>query len=97
MEKIRLEKLEELPDAEHPGNIKVGFLRVGLIPREPEVGECFWLLTEQKAPSFRTSTVTEIIDKDTFRTVNSIYRIERDIKTYQQFRDPDEDPMLYPD
>jgi hypothetical protein len=67
--KIKLTKLEELPNAFHPHNIEVGYEKVGDYFDDPKVGECFWV-----GPSWSTSTVIEIISIDTFRTLNSIYK-----------------------
>jgi len=71
--KIKLTKLEELPDARHPYNISVGYekeLNVSELDK-PTVGERF--------PSntwWSTSVVQEVIDEHTFRTYNSIYKWE---------------------
>lgn len=67
--KIKLEKLEERLDAKHPDNIQVGFKKIGEMIDFPRLGNCFWV-----GKSFRTSVVEEIIDINTFKTVNSIYR-----------------------
>jgi len=67
--KIKLEKLNELPDAKHPNNIDVGHVVEGEFNAEPNVGECFWV-----GDYWRTSAVQEIIDANTFRTYNSIYK-----------------------
>lgn len=67
--KIILEKISELPDAMHPNNIEVGHLQTGELISEPEVGKCFWV-----GYFWRTSIVKEIIDENTFKTCNSIYR-----------------------
>jgi len=67
--KIKLEKLNELPDARHPNNIEVGHVVEGEFNTKPKVGECFWVGT-----FWRTSMVQEVIDTNTFRTYNSIYR-----------------------
>jgi uncharacterized protein with PIN domain len=66
---IKLEKLEELPDAHHPNNIPVNFTKIGEFMEAPKVGEAFWV-----GNNWRTSLVTEIIDSHTFKTMNSIYR-----------------------
>lgn len=69
--KIRLIKLSELEDALHPYNIEVGYETTREVNeqyfKEPEVGQRFNVAT------FSTSDVQEIIDKNTFRTYNSIY------------------------
>jgi len=75
--KIKLTKVKEADNPEHPNNIPEGTQREGLMYQEPKVGECFYLQYENKLSHFRTSIVQEIIDKDTFRTYNSIYKIER--------------------
>lgn len=67
--KIKIEKLKELPDAVHPNNIEVGYVKIGSMFREPTVGERF-----RVGLSWSTSVVQEIIDAHTFRTRNSIYR-----------------------
>ena len=58
--KIILEKLKELPDARHPNNIEVGFIKIGEMLSEPEVGYAFYV-----GCAWRTSTVTELIDSNT--------------------------------
>ena len=68
---IKLTKLKEAPSPLHPNNIEVGFEKIGVFVKEPVVGEPFYL-----GWSWATSTVQEIIDPDTFRTHNSIYRYE---------------------
>jgi len=73
--KIKIKKLKELPDARHPNNIDEGFERVALMPKEffkePTVGESFFV-----GYSWVTSTVVEIIDEKTFKTLSSIYEWE---------------------
>ena len=85
MKRIGLTKISELSDAEVPNNIPVGDYREGTMRAEPKVGECFWLDSVTKKNDtelylkdghyFRTSTVIYVISKDTFKTVNSIYKI----------------------
>jgi hypothetical protein len=67
--KIKLEKLEELPDALHSNNIEVGHIKIGEFLEKPEVGKPFYI-----GYNYRTSDVQEIIDEFTFKTYNSIYR-----------------------
>ena len=69
MIRVRLEKLTELPNALHPHNIEVGFVKEGVLVAVPKVGESFWL-----GLRWSTSVVTEIIDDRTFKTCNSVYR-----------------------
>lgn len=77
--KIKVTKLEELPDALNPNNIVVGFIRIFSITEEmfmePEVGKRFYPGGYQ-GDCWSTSGVCEIIDKNTFRTYSSIYKWE---------------------
>jgi hypothetical protein len=66
---VRLTKLEERPDALYKNNISVGFSKEGKFIKEPVVGESFFV-----GYGYSTSTVTNIIDENTFRTRNSIYQ-----------------------
>lgn len=72
--KIKIRKIEERPDAEIPDNIETGFERIYNVVSfmKPKVGKCFQLSSVEKY--FTTSTVTEILDENTFKTRNSIYR-----------------------
>lgn len=74
MIKVRLTKLRESDNPLYPNNIIVGYTKEASIPEKyfskPEVGSSFYL------GSFRSSTVQEIIDDNTFRTFNSIYKWE---------------------
>ena len=75
--RIKLVKIKELDDALHPNNIVEGTQKEGEFSNAPVVGECFWMqYNENEDLWFRTSTVTEIIDEQTFKTRNSIYRYE---------------------
>lgn len=71
LKKIKLTKIKELEDAVVPGNIDEGFEKIGILLSEPVKGECFWVGT-----SFRTSLVTEVLENNTFKTMNSIYKYE---------------------
>lgn len=68
---IRLIKIKEIPDAMHPNNIDEGFSMDGKMWDTPKIGDCFYV-----GDNFRTSYVKEIIDENTFKTCNSIYRFE---------------------
>jgi len=72
--KIKITKLEELPDALHPNNISVGYETIREVYedyfKEPCVDYRF------NVGSFSTSRVTEIIDEHTFKTLSSIYKWE---------------------
>lgn len=65
---VRIEKLSELKNAINPNNIKEGYITEGSFIKPPQIGERFWV------GSFSTSPVQEIMDKNTFKTRNSIYR-----------------------
>lgn len=71
---IKLTKIKELDDAVHPNNIQEGKVYKGQLKEPPKVGECVYI--DRQHGYFRTSIVTEIIDDNTFRTMNSIYKIE---------------------
>ena len=78
MEKIKLIKIKELEDAHHKNNIPEGEERKGYLIEEPKVDQCFFLEYGNFGEKyFRTSLVTEIIDENTFKTMNSIYKIVR--------------------
>lgn len=80
MERIKLVKIKELEDAYYPNNIKEGYEKYGFLVEEPEVNRPFMCYSDKwLSGALRTSTVQEIIDKDTFRTYNSIYRIIRQV------------------
>lgn len=68
---IKLTKHSELEDAVHPGNIDEGCVVIGEFMHEPEVGYGFWVRREND--HWRTSVVTEIINDNMFKTLNSIY------------------------
>lgn len=70
--KIRIKKLKEADNPEHPDNIQEGFEKTVYTEEafvsEPEVGLPFWLGTV-----WRTSPVVKILSENTFETYNSIY------------------------
>lgn len=71
-QKIKLTKLKDCEDPLYANHIPSGHEKIGQMCKEPVVGECFWV-----GESYRTSTVQEIIDENTFKTHNSIYKIEK--------------------
>jgi len=73
MKKIKLIKLKSLLDTPHPNNIEEGYKKIGYTNSIPKVGEVFYINTDKGY--FRTSTVVEVINETTFRTLNSIYQI----------------------
>lgn len=72
MKYIKLTKLTARPDAKYPQLEKYpeGSSREGLMIGEPEVGESFYV------DNFGTSVVQEIIDENTFKTMNTFYKWE---------------------
>ena len=70
---IKLTKLQELPDAIHPNNIEVGFKKTLYVDKvlKPMKGVRFPPMSY-----WSTSIVTEIIDENTFKTLNSVYKWE---------------------
>lgn len=88
--RVRITKINELPDALYPNNIPEGQAREGFVyageSEKPKAGECFIVwgtktvgLPErfsERVGGFRTSTVQEVISDTVFRTYNSIYQLE---------------------
>jgi hypothetical protein len=72
---IKLTKLDSLLEGAHPNGIEQGYVAKGFMEKEPTVGESFEITNS--GYWFTTSTVQEIIDENTFKTLNSIYKIER--------------------
>lgn len=69
---ITLTKLKELEDAKYPHNIPEGHVIRGWLMKEPEIGKRF------PVNSFcSTSSITELLENDTFKTLNSIYQLDR--------------------
>lgn len=72
--KIKITKLSELEDALHKNNIEEGYEQIYEIEEryfeEPTIDRRF------NVSEFSSSGVQKIIDKNTFRTHNSIYRWE---------------------
>jgi hypothetical protein len=70
MRKAILTKLKDNKfNNEHPNNINEGYVSKGMVYQEPEIGKrCI-------VGDLRTSTVTEIINDNTFKTLNSTYSI----------------------
>lgn len=76
MKLVKLTKIAEAPDPVHPNNITVGNVVTGRFVSSPVVGEPFYVPYVNRFSARQTSTVLEIIDDNTFRTYNSIYRWE---------------------
>jgi hypothetical protein len=76
---VKITKLEELPEAQHPLNISVGRILYGLFEEEPQQNFHFRLSAVSNMPGQRgitTSRITEIIDDNHFKTLNSLYKWE---------------------
>lgn len=71
MKTIKIVKLKDCEDPYQANHIPSGCEYIGEFHAPPEVGECFYV-----GDDFRTSTVKEIINENTFKTCNSIYRFE---------------------
>jgi hypothetical protein len=69
--KIKVTKISDCENPEHPDHIPPNYVRVGTLVEAPEVGKPFWLGFD-----WRTSPVTKVVDKRTFETMNSIYKWE---------------------
>jgi len=72
MIRITLTKLGDCENPHHPLHIPAGHVVNGWLVDEPEIGKAFWVNA-----AWRTSLVTEIINKDNFKTMNSLYKITR--------------------
>ena len=57
-----------------PSKYDIGDTVEGILMRKPAVGDVVLVLHEDKFR--RTSTVTEVIDETTFKTLNSLYKLE---------------------
>lgn len=74
MRTVRITKLtDDVFNGKHPNKINVGYVKEGILWQAPIVGQSCCV------GSLATSVVTEVIDENTFRTMNSTYKIE-DIK-----------------
>jgi hypothetical protein len=76
--KIKITKLREADNPRHPNNIAEGWKEIfiwstaiDILFKDPEIGERFYA-----GINWSTSCVQEIIDGNTFRTYNSIYKWE---------------------
>ena len=80
--KIRIKKLKEVDDPTHPDNIEEGFETTRQMQAEyfegPIVGQRFYV------GNFSTSLVQEILTKNTFRTLNSVYEWEIIVEDFEE-------------
>lgn len=75
--RIKITKIKELEESLYQNNMIVGIEIEGEFS-QPNVGYSFLMQYEKgKDLFFITSIVTEIIDNQTFKTKNSIYKHER--------------------
>lgn len=70
--KVKLTKLSDDAFAgNHPNGINTGYVKEGYELVPPTIGERYFV-----GNTFSTSPVTEIIDKNTFKSTYSTYQIE---------------------
>lgn len=68
---VKITKIKDTKfDGNHPNEINEGYTKQGILYNPPKVGESV------RVGSLLTSTVTEIINNDLFKTENSVYKIE---------------------
>jgi hypothetical protein len=68
--KGKITKIDDLGEKFHVNGINKGYQTTGYYEKIPTVGECFYI------GALRTSIVQEIIDSNTFKTMNSVYKLE---------------------
>ncbi len=72
MKNVILTKLsDDRFNGSHPNGINEGYIKKGIEIEIPTIGDNYWV-----GGNWRTSPVTEIIDENTFKTLNSTYKIE---------------------
>lgn len=75
MKKVRITKLTDdifkQIGENHPNGIFEGYVKEGELIEPLTVDQAFWV-----GPYWRTSTVIQINDDNTFKTKNSTYKIE---------------------
>ena len=59
----------------HPNGINVGYTQIGELREDVTIGQRCVIVGNRLGDYLSTSKVTEIVDDDTFRTENSIYKI----------------------
>lgn len=69
-QQVKITKIsDEVFEGKHPNNINLGYEKVGILHNNIEIGYSI------QVGSLVTSCVTEIIDENTYRTNNSIYKV----------------------
>ena len=61
----------------HPGGIQEGYFRIGIFSIPPTVGNSFKILDPMTGKYLITSVVTEVIDEENFKTLNSRYNLRK--------------------
>ena len=78
-DKVKLTKLsDDKFEGKHPNDINQGFSIEGTLRYDIDVGLPIMLdkVKHDYWEWFHTSTITDIIDEHTFKTLNSTYRVE---------------------
>lgn len=73
---VYLEKLsDDRFEGKHPNGYPIGYVRVGELCSDIEVGEMCELYGKRLWDYFHTSEIIKILDDYTFKTKNSTYKI----------------------
>lgn len=71
MKNVRLTKISDCENPLYVNHIQPGYIKEGIVHEDPKVGQSFEI-----GGYWSTSTVTEILSDNTFKTRNSIYKWE---------------------
>jgi len=74
--KITRQNLVESPLQPNLGRRPLGTVNIGIEYKPPTIGERYNLYDLKNNTCLSTSGVVEIIDENTFKTYNSVYKIE---------------------
>jgi hypothetical protein len=72
-----LEKVFDKFDGKHPNGIDNGYTVIGTFNNPPTIGERFDIRGRHIGQYLSTSPVTEIVDEFTFKTANSVYKLNK--------------------
>lgn len=61
----------------HPNKINKDYSITGYFEKSPIIGESFRIIGKGLRNSLITSVVIEIVNEETFRTLNSTYKLEK--------------------
>ena len=76
-QKVRLTKVVDDLDGNHPNRIDKGYVAEGRLTIDIQVGASVWLQYGLSDTGFHTSTVISIDhSNNTFKTLNSTYKVE---------------------